>query len=120
MVMMEGRNGIHADAGFGEARRDRRQEADRIECGVNRQADQARGKRIVQSRGFCFSAQDYQRCAFLLAKRQQWVDRRRNAVICRDRAEHEDARPQLRPHVSQQHLEIAFTRHHSGAFSGPS
>lgn len=47
MVVMEGRNRIHADAGFGEARGDGRQETHSIKRGVNRQRDQARGECVA-------------------------------------------------------------------------
>ena len=47
MIVMERRNGIHADTGVGQSRRDGRQKAYRIERGVNRQRDQARGKRVA-------------------------------------------------------------------------
>ena len=47
MIVVEGRHRIHADAGFGQAGRDRSQEAHRIERGVYRQGDQARGECVA-------------------------------------------------------------------------
>lgn len=120
VVVMKGRDHVHADAGRGEARGDGRQETYGIERGVNCQGDQARGECVAQSCRFGFLTQDDQRRPFLLAERQQRIECCGNPIVWRDCAEHEGARLQLRLHLSQQRIEIAFGGHHSCAFSGPS
>jgi hypothetical protein len=52
MIVVKGRNRIHADAGFGQSRRDRREKTHRVRRGTDGQRDQTRRKLVAQTSAF--------------------------------------------------------------------
>jgi len=111
MIVVIGRYGIHADASFGQAAGDCRQEADGFKRGMDRQGDQPRRTLRRQPGAFGILTPHHEGHSFAFAEDEHRGESGRNFLVARNAAENEDAFVHLGLHILQQRREMAFARH---------
>ncbi len=110
MIVIEGRHGIHADAGVRQSTGDCRQKAYRFKRGMNSQCDHSRCKLIGETCGFGFLPPHDQSRPLAFMEDVHRLERSWNFFVFRYAAKNKDAVMHLGLHVLQQLLEIAFAR----------
>jgi hypothetical protein len=111
MIVIEGRYGIHADAGFCQSTGDGCQKTCRFKRGMNGQRDHSRGKLIGEPCSFGFLAPYDESRSFTFVEDVHRPECGGNFLVFRHAAKNENAFMQLGRHILQQRRQIAFARH---------